>query len=56
MEYRHQIAHGVNPRPLIGTLFARNLPQFFRRLAHCTDDRVRRHLSADLGIADPWPE
>jgi len=56
MEYRHQIAHGVNPRPTIDLQFARNLSPFFLRLARATDDRVRRHLSADLGIADPWPE
>ena len=55
MEYRHQIAHGVNPRPAVDTLFARNLPQFFRRLARATDGRVRQHLATDLGIPEPWP-
>ena len=56
MEYRHQIAHGVNPRPAVDIQFVRNLPQLFLRLARCTDDRVRRHLATDLGVSDPWPE
>ena len=56
MEFRHQIAHGVNPRPAVDTQFASNLRQFFYRLARCTDDRVRQHLAADLGVIDPWPE
>ncbi len=56
MEFRHQIAHGVNPRPAVDLQFARNLPAFFQKLAGRTDDRVRQHLTADLGVIDPWPE
>ncbi len=56
MEFRHQIAHGVNPRPVVDTQFARTLIQFFERLARCTDTRVRQHLAADLGVGEPWPE
>ncbi len=56
MTQRHQIAHGVSPRPLVSAGYAGRLPQFFRRLARCTDAAVRRHLVAVLGVAHPWPE
>jgi hypothetical protein len=55
MEFRHQIAHGVNPRPLVDELYATSLPAFFRRLGECTDAAVRSYLVATLGIAHPWP-
>src|SRR5437868_9771787 len=29
MTMRHQIAHGVNPRPVVPTLYSRELPRFF---------------------------
>jgi len=56
MEYRHQIAHGVNPRPDIDAPFARELPLFLRRLARSTDAAVRAYLTGALGVAEPWPE
>lgn len=55
MEFRHQIAHGVNPRPAVDILYARPLLNFFRRLGRCTDDAVRTHLVTTLGIPNPWP-
>jgi hypothetical protein len=55
MTYRHQIAHGVNPRPLIHNQYSSRLPEFFRRLAFCTDEAVRNHLVGVHGIAVPWP-
>jgi hypothetical protein len=55
MASRHQIAHGVNPRPLIPSLSSRRLPEFFQRLARCTDRAVRDHLVTVHGIANPWP-
>jgi hypothetical protein len=55
MNYRHQIAHGVNPRPIIHNHYASQLPSFFRRLARCTDDAVRHHLVNVHGLAVPWP-
>jgi hypothetical protein len=55
MDLRHQIAHGVNPRPYVGNEYSRQLPNFFRRLGRCTDAAVRNHLVATLGIANPWP-
>jgi hypothetical protein len=55
LNYRHQIAHGVNPRPGISNTYANSLPRFFRRLAGCTDRAVRHHLVTALGVANPWP-
>lgn len=55
MTLRHQIAHGVNPRPIVATFYASQLPDFFRRLGRCTDRAVRDHFTNVLGIANPWP-
>jgi hypothetical protein len=55
MIYRHQIAHGVNPRPIIHNYYSSQLPSFFRRLARCTDVAVRNHLVGVHGLANPWP-
>lgn len=55
MTLRHQIAHGVNPRPVVATFFSSQLPDFFRRLALCTDRAVRDHFANVLSIANPWP-
>jgi len=55
MTYRHQIAHGVNPRPTIHNYYSSQLPDFFRRLARCTDNAVRNHLVNVHGVAAPWP-
>jgi hypothetical protein len=55
MRYRHEIAHGVNPRPVVASLYSSGLPDFFRRLGRCTDRAVRDHLVNTLGITNPWP-
>jgi hypothetical protein len=55
MDLRHQIAHGVNPRPTIHNGYSSQLPEFFRRLGHCTDAAVRDHLVSVLGVVNPWP-
>lgn len=55
LRLRHQIAHGVNPRPAVDHPYARQLPEFFRRLARCTDAAVRDYLVNTLGVANPWP-
>ncbi len=55
MELRHQIAHGVNPRPVVQNVYSSQLPKFFRRLALCTDTAVRNHLVDNLGNPNPWP-
>jgi hypothetical protein len=55
LRLRHQIAHGVNPRPNVLTFYATQLPDFFLRLGRCTDNAVRNHLVNAHGIANPWP-
>ena len=55
MKLRHQIAHGVNPRPIVSTFYSSQLVDFFRRLGNCTDRAVRNHFVNVLGIANPWP-
>jgi hypothetical protein len=55
LAFRHEIAHGVNPRPVIHNHYSNRLPAFMRRLARCTDDAVRRHLTTALGLVNPWP-
>lgn len=53
--FRHEIAHGVNPRPTIHNAYSSWLPGFILRLARCTDNAVRQHLTAVCGLAQPWP-
>jgi hypothetical protein len=55
MTLRHQIAHGVNPRPIVATFYSSQLPDFYRRLSRCTDRAVRDHFTNVLGIGNPWP-
>lgn len=55
MRLRNQIAHGVNPRPVIHNQYSSQLPEFFRRLGQATDRAVRDHFVNVLGIVDPWP-
>jgi hypothetical protein len=56
MNLRHQIAHGVNPRPFVDFFYSNHLPEFFRRLGRCTDRAVRIHFVNVHNIANPWPE
>jgi hypothetical protein len=55
LSLRHQIAHGVNPRPIIHSDYATGLPKFLQRLGNTTDGGIRKHLVETLGIANPWP-
>lgn len=55
LKLRHQITHGVNPRPVVHITYASQLRGIFEKLAICTDAAVRNHLVATLGVADPWP-
>jgi len=55
LDKRHEIAHGVNPRPTIHNTYSQRLPQLFRNLGRCTDREVLNHLTGTLGIAPaPW--
>jgi hypothetical protein len=56
MRLRHQIAHGVNPRPVVNNDYSSQLPEFFLRLGRATDQAVRNHLVNLIGLAHPWPE
>lgn len=53
--FRHQIAHGVNPRPTIHNKYASRLPGFFRKLGGATDSAVRDYLANTLHVPAPWP-
>lgn len=55
LQHRHQIAHGVNPRPIIHNQYAKNLPSFFRLLGRHTDRAVRTYVVGTLGVPNPWP-
>ena len=55
LTYRHQIAHGVNPRPIIHNQYSGWLPGFFERLGLHTDNAIRDHLVNVLAVAAPWP-
>lgn len=52
---RHQVAHGVNPRPNVRNQYAAALPGFFRLLGSATDATVRAHLVGALQVPNPWP-
>lgn len=54
LSVRHEIAHGVNPRPSVAASYATWAPQFIRRVAECTDATVRDHLVNVLGVTPPW--
>jgi hypothetical protein len=53
--YRHRIAHGADPRPVVHNTYAAWLPGFFERLGRCTDDAVRSRLTSGFGVTTPWP-
>ena len=55
MDYRHAVAHGVNPRPIVHNHYSTRLPEYFSRLGECTDAAVRAHLVNTLGVPNPWP-
>ncbi len=55
MRLRHQIAHGINPRPLVNNDYSSQLPDFFLRLGRATDRAVRNHLVNVIGLVHPWP-
>jgi HEPN superfamily RiboL-PSP-like protein len=51
---RHQVAHGVNPRPIVDNSYSAWLPKLFRNLGRCTDRTLRTHLANVLGVHVPW--
>jgi len=55
MKFRHEIAHGINPRPTVHNSYASLLPGLILKLADCTDKAVRHHLIHTYHLSDPWP-
>ena len=55
INFRHQVAHGVNPRPTIHNSYSQGLPDFFRRLGERTDFGIRDYLVTILQVPNPWP-
>jgi hypothetical protein len=53
LKQRHQIAHGVNPRPTVHNAYAQWLPNFFRNLGRHTDIAVLDQLTTQLHVAPP---
>ncbi|MCB9663433.1 MAG: hypothetical protein H6732_04950 [Alphaproteobacteria bacterium] len=51
---RHEVAHGVSPRPSVHFKYMKGLVGFFKRLGTWTDAEVHRYLTNDLGLAPPW--
>jgi len=54
LKKRHEVAHGVNPRPIIHNQYSSWLPGFFRNLGRCTDEALKTHLNGALGVISPW--
>ena len=54
LQIRHQIAHGVNPRPTVHNTYAHWLPGFLRRLGRCTDAALQQHFINEFGINPHW--
>jgi hypothetical protein len=55
LRQRHQIAHGVNPRPIVHNGPSSRLPAMFRQLGRCTDSAIRDYLVNHCGVTSPWP-
>ena len=54
MKYRHEVAHGVNPRPTITNPYSKALPKFFRQLARRTDAAIKSYLVTALSVPSSW--
>ena len=55
IRFRHEIAHGVTPRPIIhNQQYASRLPAFFRRLGTRTDLGITTYLDTEFGIHTAW--
>ncbi|MGI5861297.1 MAG: HEPN domain-containing protein [Myxococcales bacterium] len=54
LKLRHQIAHGVHPRPVVQHSTAKGLPVLVQKLADCTDGAIRDYLVSSLGVTVGW--
>jgi hypothetical protein len=51
---RGQIAHGVNPRPIVHNGQAREVVTLLANLASATDSAISNHVASALHLAKPW--
>jgi len=52
---RHQVAHGIMPRPIIHNhQYSSRLPGFFRKLGKATDDAITDYLRDSFGLNTGW--
>lgn len=54
LQLRHQIVHGVVPRPNVQYKYVLWAQLFIERVVARTDEVLREHLVANLGVAAPW--
>jgi hypothetical protein len=54
LKIRHEIAHGVTPRPIVHNAYARELPGLFRKLGDWTDKAIKQCASSSLDISLSW--
>ena len=55
IKFRHRVAHGETPRPIIhNQQYAGRLPDFFRRLGKKTDAGITSYLHDEFGIDTGW--
>lgn len=52
--FRHQIAHGMTPRPIIHNGYSARLPGFFRKLGQSTDATITSYLNTEFGVHTGW--
>jgi hypothetical protein len=51
---RHEIAHGLHPRPVVHQKYAAAAPTLIRKVALCTDEGIRADFKSRLGVSLPW--
>jgi hypothetical protein len=51
---RHQIVHGIVPRPNVQYKYVLWAQLFIERVVERTDEVLRDHLVTSLGVAAPW--
>ncbi|AGA89075.1 hypothetical protein Thimo_0203 [Thioflavicoccus mobilis 8321] len=55
IKLRHEIAHGVTPRPIIhNQQYAGRLPDFFRKLGEATDKALTEYLAKEMSVSTGW--
>lgn len=52
LTFRHQIAHGAKPRPVIHSYYSSWVSGFIKNLARCTDRGLKNYLQNSLGMSN----